>query len=160
MNVDFRTSAYFSPMITFVGGFVGMFGLTFINTNPIQSSVLALIGLFVVTTHYRLSIDFEKKVYHDYLWILGMKNGERGNFDKIEYLFIKKSKVSQTMYLRVASSTIQKEVYDGFLKFSEDNKLHLLTKDGKKDLIDKLRKISTALKVKIVDYSEGEPVEI
>lgn len=64
------------------------------------------------------------------------------------------------MSMRIASSTIQKEVYDGYLKFSEKDKIHLLTKDNKNDLIAKLKVMSAALKVKIVDYSAGEPKEI
>jgi DNA repair protein RadC len=64
------------------------------------------------------------------------------------------------MHLRVASSTIQKEVYDGYLKFSEQEKLHLLTLDNKENLIKKLRVISSQLKASLVDYSNGQPVEI
>ena len=159
-KVDFKTSAYFPTTITFVGGFVGFIGITFVTTNPILSCVLMLVGIIAATTHYRLTIDVDKKLYHDYLWILGFKNGQKGNFDKIEYLFIKKANVSQTMRVQVASSTIRKEVYDGFIKFSETNKVHLLTKDSKKELVGKLRKISEMLNIKIIDYSEGEPLEI
>ena len=64
------------------------------------------------------------------------------------------------MSVRVASTTIRKDVYDGYLKFSEQEKIHLITKDSKKDLVKKLREISASLKVKIIDYSEGEPKEI
>ena len=158
--VDFKTSPYFSATITLAGALVGMAGLAIVFTNPIIGAILVLLGLIVLTTHYRLTIDFDKKSFHDYVWILGFRNGDKDNFEIIEYLFIKKSKVSQTMHLRVASSTLRKEVYDGYLKFSENNKLHLLTKDSKSDLIKKLRAISTALGVKILDYSEGEPKEI
>lgn len=159
-KVDFKTSAYFPPTMTFVGGFVGIIGITLTTTNPVSGVVLLSIGVIALTTHYRLMVNFDKKVYHDYLWILGVRIGEKGTFDKIEYLFIKKSKVSQTMNVRVASSTVRKEVYDGFLKFAENNKLHLVTNDSKKKVVDKLRKISVALKVKIIDYTEGEALEI
>ncbi len=158
--IDFKTSGYFSPTITFVGGLLGILGAAVLITNTIAGIIMLLLGFIVVTTHYRISINFDKKIYHDYVWILGFKSGDKCNFENIEYLFIKKNKISQTMSLRVASSTIRKEVYDGYLKFSEDNKLHLLTKDSKNDLIKKLRTISKSLKVKIIDYSEGEPIEI
>ena len=158
--IDFKTSGYFSWTLSFAGGLLGAAGLAFVFTNPVVGVILLLISLIVFTTHYRLRIDFDNKVFHDYLWILGLKNGDKGKFENVEYLFIKKSKVSQTMHLRVASSTIQKEVYDGYLKFSEKDKIHLMTKDNKSDLIKKLRVISIALKVKIIDYSEGEQKEI
>lgn len=158
--IDFKTSGYFSPTINFVGGLLGILGAAVTTTSPLAGIIMLLLGFIVVTTHYRLSINFDKKIYHDYVWILGFKSGDKCNFENIEYLFIKKNRVRQTMNLRVASSTIRKEVYDGYLKFSEDNKLHLLTKDSKNDLIKKLRSISTTLKVKIIDYSEGEPSEV
>lgn len=158
--IDFKTSGYFPWTIIFLGLVLAFVGFLFVVENPIVGVILLLISLIIFTTHYRLKIDFDNKVFHDYLWILGLKNGDKRKFENIEYLFIKKSKVSQTMYLRVASSTIQKEVYDGYLKFSEKDKIHLVTKDSKKDLIKKLRIMSASLRVKIIDYSEGEPKEI
>jgi hypothetical protein len=155
--VDFKTAGYFSGTILFVTAFFVLVGAVVVAVNAIVGIVILITCVIVFTTHYRLSIDFENKVCHDYLWILGLKNGEKLKFEKIEYLFIKKKKVSQTMSIRVASSTIRSEVYDGYLKFSETEKIHLMTKDNKKDLLDKLRIISSALKVKIVDYSLEEP---
>lgn len=158
--IDFKTSGYFPWTIIFLGLVLAFVGFLFVVENPIVGVILLLISLIIFTTHYRLKIDFDNKVFHDYLWILGLKNGDKGKFENIEYLFIKKSKVSQTMSVRVASTTIQKEVYDGYLKFSEKDKIHLITKDSKNDLIKNLRVISSSLKIKIIDYSEGEPREI
>jgi hypothetical protein len=160
-NVDCKTSLYFPLTFIFFGALLGVGGIALVvSGSPVIGVVLLLVGLVLLTTHYRLAINFDKKTYHDYVWILGLKHGEKVKFENIEYLFIKKSRVSQTMSVRVASSTIQKEVYDGYLKFSEKDKIHLLTKDNKNDLIAKLKEISSALKVKIVDYSAGEPKEI
>ena len=158
--IDFKISGYFSPTINFVGGLLGILGAAVTTTSPLAGIIMLLLGFIVVTTHYRLSINFDKKIYRGFGWILGFKRGDRCDCKNNEYLFIKKNKVRQSMNLRVASSTIRKEVYDGYLKFSEDNKLHLLTKDSKNDLIKKLRSISTTLKVKIIDYSVGEPNNI
>ena len=91
---------------------------------------------------------------------MGFKNGEKGKFERVEYVFVKKSAISQKMQLKAANSTIRKEVYDGYLKFSEEEKIHLITKDNKQDVVKKLREISTMLNVKIIDYSKGEADEI
>ena len=77
-----------------------------------------------------------------------------------EALFIKKNKVSETMQLRVASSTVQREVFDGYLKFSELNKIHLLTLSSRDKLVTKLKSLSSQLKTRIIDYSNGEPKDI
>jgi hypothetical protein len=125
--------------------------------NPIIGLILWFISLIIFTTHYRLSIDQDKKVYHDYLWILGFRSGEKGKFNTLEYIFIKKSNVSQTMRMRVASSTIQKEVFDGYLKFSDQHKIHLLTLDSKENLINRLKFMASSLKTRLIDYSEDIP---
>ena len=159
-TIDFKTSTYFSLAIIFLGfGFL-VVGLSALLTNTILALILLLISAIILTTHYRIRIDFNKKVFHDYVWILGLKNGDKGKFERIEYIFINKNRVNQTMNLQSLSSTIRKEVYDGYLKFSEDEKIHLFTKDNKKDVLSKLREISTKLNVRIIDYSEGEAREI
>lgn len=159
-KTDFKTSNYF-PGYVYYSGFVFVaLGLTALNINSIVSVILIFAGLIFITTHYRLTVDLNNKAYHDYVWFLGFRSGEKGKFSMIEYLFITKSNVSQTMQLRGAPSTIHKEVYDGFLKFSEHEKLHLVTLDNKESLIKKLKSISAQLKTNIVDYSNGQPVKI
>ncbi len=159
-TIDFKISTYFSGTLLFMGVIILFVGLLLLLTNIIIGLILFLISTLIFTTHYRLEIDFDNKVFHDYVWILGLKNGDKGKFEKIEYVFIKKNRVSQKMQLQVANTTIHKEVYDGYLKFSDDEKIHLLTKDKKKDVLSKLHEISTKLNVRIIDYSEGEAREI
>ncbi|MBK7653605.1 MAG: hypothetical protein IPJ20_26785 [Flammeovirgaceae bacterium] len=158
--VDFRLGRYFSNQWLFVGLLLLVAGGILLLKTLVGGAILVLISVLIFTTHYRLSIRFNEKSYYDYVWVLGLKFGDRGTFEKIEYIFIKKSKISQTMNTRVSSSTIHKEVYDGYLKFSEENKIHLLTKGSKNLLIKNLVELSTKLNTKIFDYSEGEPIAI
>ncbi len=159
-KTDFKTSNYFSWHVYYSGFLFIAFGLASLTIHPIIGLILCFSGLIFVTTHYRLAVDLGNKAYHDYIWFLGFRRGEKGKFKAIEYLFIKRSSVNQTMHLRVASSTIRKEVFDGYLKFSEQDKIHLLTMDSKERLIKKLKHISTLLKVSVVDYSEGDARQI
>src|SRR5688572_12016585 len=159
-KVDFRTAAYFSIHIRITSVFFVFLGLVLLSESLVGGLIMCLISLVFLTTHYRFSVDLDKKVYHDYLWIAGFKNGEKKKYDVIEYVFIKKSSVSQTMHLRVASSTIRKEVYDGYVKFSTDEKVHLLTLDSKGDLMSRLKAIASQLRVRLIDYSEGTPREV
>lgn len=158
--IDFKTSAYFSsPVIIAAVAF--MFTSMFMfPVHYVIGLILLTISIIIFTTHYRLRIDFNNKSYHDYLWILGLKHGEKGKFEAVEYLFIKKSKVSQNMSLRAASTTITKDVFDGYLKFSETNKIHITTMDSKDELLNTLRTISTKLNARIIDYSDGVPKEL
>lgn len=159
-TLDFKTSGYFPGTFIFTAVILCIVAVPVIFMNVIAGLIMLLVSVIIFTTHYRFAIDFEHKVFHDHVWILGFRSGEKRKFERIEYLFIKTNKVSQTMSLKVASTTITKEVYDGYIKFSEDEKVHLISKDSKKDLIAKLRPISNALNIKVIDYSGGAPEEV
>lgn len=159
-KIDFKTSGYFPGHIMLLGILLLSIGLPVMFIKPIVGLTLWFISLVIFTTHYRLSVDPDNKVYHDYLWILGFRSGEKGKFNTLEYIFIKKSNVSQTMRMRVASSTIQKEVFDGYLKFSDQHKIHLLTLDSKDKLIDKLEFMAASLKTRLIDYSDDTPKDL
>lgn len=137
-----------------VGGIVLIFKVIIVGI------ILTMISTIIITTHYRLAINLEDKTYHDYVWMFGLRFGEKGTFEDIQYIFIKKIKVSQTMNSRVSSSTIRKEMFDAYLKFSEENKIHLLTEESKEELLAKLTEISSKINTKIIDYADGDPIEI
>jgi hypothetical protein len=158
--VDFKTSWFFSRTIFFFGVFLAFIGIVGVITNLLIGLIILTVCVIIFTTHYRLSVDFDNKIFLDYVWILGVKRGELKKFETIEYLFIKTSTVSQTMNARIASTTIRKEVFDGYLKFSEEDKIHLMTMDNKEDLIQKLKPISEKLNSTIIDYTEGEAKEV
>lgn len=156
-TVDFKLSAYFSLPFLLLGVAMSFFGLmALIEGYWWVTVLLGLVGLLIITTHYRVTINFGNKTFHDYVWLLGMKLGERGSFDAVEYVFLKREKVSETMHGRVASTTIKKEVYDGYLKFSNGNTLHLLTKDSQKAVLRTLRTVAEKLQTTVVDYTKNE----
>jgi hypothetical protein len=153
-KIDFRTSAYFPSGMIFVGILLLFIGVVvLIAKSPVAGTVIILASAIILTTHYRLAIDFENGQYKDYVWFLGLKRGETERFEKIEYIFIKQSKLSQNMNSLISTRTITKDAFNGYLKFSENETVHLLTKVNKTDLLDRLNKIAAALQVKVVDYS-------
>jgi hypothetical protein len=155
---DFNTSSYFPWHVKLVGGGLVIIGIVILSMGMfIGGPLVLLVSTIIFTTHYRVHVNFDTNMYHDYLWILGMKSGSKNSFEKIEYIFIKESRQSQTMGLRATNTTVHKSVYDAYLKFSETNKIHLITKDEKKDVIVMLRPIADKLKTDIIDYTEGEP---
>jgi hypothetical protein len=153
-KIDFKTSNYFSSRVIMVGVIFAFSGLLLVFVNLVIGLILLLSSVIIFTTQYRLAIDFENKVFHDYVRILGLKNGYKEKFQTIEYIFINSGNSSQTMSMgRVASTTIHNKVYNGYLKFSEKNKIHLITKDDKKSLYEALTPIAKKLNVEIIDYA-------
>lgn len=158
--LDYRTQ-YYVPW-RMVWGLPLIFGslLLLLSGHPVFGAMLVLLGVVILTTHYGLEIDLGNKSYREYLWVLGAKSGEVKRFEQVHYVFIKKVKVSQTMNSRVSSTTIRKDQFDGYIKFSEDDKIHLRSEDKKGDLIKKVKEVSADLGVKIIDYTSGVPLEL
>jgi len=152
--IDIRTSLYFPGSILFIGVLLLVIAAVLLFDKGLVGIIPLIFSVIIFTTHYRLRIDLDSKEYFEYLWILGFKNGEKGKFENIEYLFIKKAKVSQKMNSRASSTTIRSEVFDGYLKFSEENKIHISTQSTKEKLMNQLTPIASVLRVKIIDYSE------
>jgi hypothetical protein len=82
-----------------------------------------------------------------------MKKGALEQFEKIEYLFINKSRLSQNLNSLISTRAISKDVFNGYLKLDGGEPIHLITKANKTVLVDRLNKIADALQVKVVDYS-------
>ncbi|HEY3403760.1 MAG TPA: hypothetical protein VGK59_10260 [Ohtaekwangia sp.] len=152
-TVDFKTSGYFTFPFFIVSGALMIIGLPVLFESWLVGTILLVISITIFTTHYRVRIDLVNKTYHDYLWIWGMKHGEKGRFEIIEYIFIKKATVSQPMRAIAASSTVRKEVFDAYLKFSDHAKIHLLTGDNKKTVMDKVNGMASRINVTVVDYT-------
>jgi hypothetical protein len=155
-RIDFRTSQYFYGGFIVAGVIILVFGILLLFVNIWVGISLLITGIVITSTHYRLRIDFDNKLYRDYVWFLGMSIGPSNRFDQIEYFYIKSGRQSRTMQLRVARTTAHTVVFDGFLKFSEANKVHVVTKESRQSLINKLTPMATALNVRIVDYTQSQ----
>ncbi|MDH5599578.1 MAG: hypothetical protein OEY34_10665 [Cyclobacteriaceae bacterium] len=153
-KIDFKTSGYFPGGVIFTGIVLLPAGLYSLLFNSIAGTVFILISLVILTTHYRLQVDLKNKKYHDYLWILGFKSGEKGHFDSIESIYITKSRVTQKLNHRSLSNVVQKQVYNGYIKFSGNEPVHIITKDSKAKVEEKVRELAEGIKMGVKDYSE------
>ena len=68
-------------------------------------------------------------------------------------MFAKKNKLTQGGYFSSLRYSFQRDQYDGFIKFDEQSKIHLATRDDKKELMKVLNRIANDLKLEVVDYS-------
>lgn len=152
-SIDLRTSSYFSTSWKLAGIVFVLAGLLIVFVNIFIGVALLIVGILIVTTHYRISVDFNNHTYHDYVWVLGIKNGQKGKFDRIEYVFITRSKVSQTLASRATQSTFVRDEFNGYLKFSEDLKIHLRSDESKKDLTNAMQHFAMKFGCELVDYS-------
>lgn len=124
--------------------------------NFLIGLALLIASVLIFTTHYRLMIDLDQRIYQDYVWIMGIKHGTKASFEKIDYVFIKKSHTVQNMYTRVYTTSIRKDVYDAYLRFSETQKIHLVTRESKRLLVKQVKSLAAQLGVEVIDYTNGE----
>ena len=113
------------------------------------------LGLLMITSHYRLCFDLRQKRYSHYVWVLGLRVGDWYHFDQIEYLFIKQNRMRQNLNSMTRSKTIYLDVYDGYLRISETDKIHLFTSNRKEPVKKRLLALAQLLHVDVVDYTGG-----
>lgn len=155
-RVNFTTEYYF-PARAIWGIVAGIAAVSFFATHYLLVSALSgLAGVIFLTTRYGVEISFRDKRYQEYTWVLGLRLGERAHFDSIRYLFIKDFKVAQTVNSRVNSSTFTSDEFRGFVKFSNEEKIHLITRPDHEAVIKELKNLAAELNVSLVDYSYGQ----
>jgi hypothetical protein len=153
--IDVKTSSYFPSTWRFVGVLFTVAGVAIATVNIYIGLVMIIGSILVVTTHYRIKIDFNAATYYEYTWIVGFKTGERGRFDKIQYIYINKNQVSQTMASRAQSTTVMSWEYNGYLKFSETQKIHLQSSRRKNEVVRHMQALGAQLKCEVHDLSEN-----
>jgi hypothetical protein len=156
-KIDFKIASYFSENFFFLGILLAPVGIALLFVKPLVGIVFGLISFVILTTEYRLRIDTEKQIYLEYLRILGFRSGTWQKFYRIEYFFIKKNKVRLDMHLRAASTSIRKDVFDAYLKFSEEDKIHVASMDSHDKLLKRIKPMADLLKTDIVDFTKPDP---
>jgi hypothetical protein len=153
---------YYFPSRFIWGGVALAAVVAFMATYFYLLGIMALIGgVLVFTTHYGLEIDLTTRQYQEYTCVLGFRIGEKIKYDSIRYLFIKDVKLSQTFNSRfLNSSTITFKEYRGYIKFSNEEKLHCLTNKNFDALVIDLKERAKQMNIALFDYTSGHPVQL
>ena len=146
--------------------FVWVFAISLVSLYSLVENKYWLLAATVIliivcmTTQYRVDVSPSNKWFKEYVWILGMKNGDLVKFSQLDYLFINKGKVTQTVGSRVQSTTVTKDEYRGFIKFDDDEKIHILTHSNHDKLVKMMSSASHTLQTRLFDYSSGQAVQV
>jgi hypothetical protein len=151
--MSLKTGSYFEWHMKIAGAVFILVGIAWISQNLIGGALLIIAGLSTFLINYHFTIDTKEKVYQDGLTIFGLKLGRKNKYQSVEYLFLKTGKASRTYNSRIQSSIITYLEFNGYIRFSEDKKVHLISAKAKQDAIDKLVPLSNFLNVQIVDYT-------
>jgi hypothetical protein len=125
--------------------------------------IIGIGGLFMMlalTTRYGVAVHVGEKWFKEYVWVLGLKLGERVKYTNLEYVFIGKGRVTQTTSSRVKTTTVTRDEFRGFIKFDTDEKIHILTNSSQEKLVKTMTKTAQAFQARLFDYTSGQAVQI
>jgi hypothetical protein len=156
--MDITTGWYFESGMRIAGYALVAIALTLLAGGYyLAALVFALLGIIVLTTRYGFQINSSAKTYREYTWFFGLKNGQWKSYQAIQYLFVKSARVSRRYNTRVQSRTITRTEFNGYVKFSESEKIHVANAVEKEDLIKVLIALAGKLETAIVDYTVEPP---
>lgn len=146
---------YASPLLLVVAIYL------IVANHPVWAIILILLGFCILTTKYVTEIDMNVKEYRDYLSMFGISfNKEIQKFKHVDRIVITKGNYSQTINTRVQSRQMDWSDYTGTVIFDRDQKLDLLTKNSKKDLLLGLKEFWEFLDVDVEDLTTNQPYVI
>jgi hypothetical protein len=150
-QIEIKQEAYLPYSFKLVGLTISLISFTFIGVIISSSgtfdlllglkvlglAVLAISGLILLTAHYRLLIEPNKRSYLVYVWVLGFKSGKSEYFNYIEKIYINGVKLSSRKTSYSGHVVDHKDyVYKAFMKLDNGEKIHLDT-DHDREKLDK-----------------------
>jgi hypothetical protein len=146
---------YATPLFAAFAAYLAInlyFGWTFI---------LLVVTIIILTTKYVTRIDLTRKVYDDYLFLLGLElEKESKKFERLDKIIITKANVSQKINTRVQSRQLDWSEYTASLVFNYSDSLDLLTKNDKRELLTGLKAFAEFLNVEVEDCTTGVPYRL
>lgn len=152
-KVDIKYASLFPLPFRFLAFLFFLFALALIMERTILAIVLMIVSGFVISGYEGTEIDMAANTYREYKSFFFFKRGTMMKYSGVEKIFVNTTKTTQQFYTAhtTKSSIFDNVEFNGFLKFDNGEKIHLLRKRKKKDLINALEKISALLKVPVED---------
>lgn len=143
---------YFPLSFRLVGFLLPAFFLFFLFKNQYVLAGLTLImSVLAITTRYKIDFDFANKTYHEYLWILGFKKGEKMEYQSISNGIINEKNVTKTYNSRGSTSRINFTEYLFFLQI-DDEKVEVVSSDKESRVDEAVIQIKQAIpELQIID---------
>mgnify|MGYP003638438804 CR=1 FL=1 len=132
-KINLKVANYFQFNFILVGFGAVAASILSVESSLIASVILFLVGLFILTTHYRLEISINKNTFTEYLWMYGLRIGKTKEYKNIESVNIKSSTNRFTYVSKYADDLTKigqprngkEHVYKAYLKLSNEESLYL-----------------------------------
>ncbi|MEP2023873.1 MAG: hypothetical protein ABJH98_19165 [Reichenbachiella sp.] len=162
MPIDIKVSFYLPFNFIIIGYGIIAAGLGAIFTRPEATPFLLIVGILMVTTHYRLNINVNKNHFNEYLWVLGFKKGKYFDYEKAEYVFLKEAKNVFTYVSKYNDSMTdigqprhgKEYVFKAYIKFTgQEEPAYIGSSKRLNFILKKSKEIANQLNIPIKNYS-------
>ncbi len=143
-KVTITTQPYFSGSIRILGYLLPFIGIGVVVVNMILGIVFLLVGILILTTNYKLTIDVSSKEIFDHIWVLGITKGDKYRFQKLEKVFVNANNYSQQLHMKSIGNNIKFVEYHAYLK-ADDKKFFLGDSKNRETISNKARSLSSQL---------------
>jgi len=157
-KIDIKYGSLFPWPFQLIAVLVFIAAVSLVTEKPALSILFMIAGVFIISGYEGTEIDIAAKTYKEYKSFFLIKTGNSVSYSGIEKIFINTSKTRQQLYTaHTTKSSIYENIeFNGFLKFDDGEKIQLLTRRNKKELIKALEKISALLQVSLEDNTGVE----
>jgi len=136
-------------VLLLIGGLITIIGF------PYVSPLLILLSLMIFTGYRGVQLKPEEKLYRSFNSFFLLKFGKWKVYDSVEKIYINPVKTSQRIYSRVTEGIDVKGLeYHAFMLFNNNTKEFLASNKKKNKLINKLKPLSQAFQLNIIDNTE------
>jgi hypothetical protein len=150
---DINTSPYFDIFFRILAGVIFVFGVFLLDEVWLGGFSLMVISVLILTTHFGIQVDPNRKVFREYVWVGGWKFGEEVSFEKFDHAFITRNKHTIRFYKSLSSGILEAD-YNGYLSFDDASKILVFSHSNKQTVRKKLNQIASSLGGKVIDYTE------
>lgn len=151
--VDIKSGRLFPFQFLVLGFIIFITGIAVVGPYMVIGITLIIAGAGILTAHEGTEIIPSSNTYREYNSILFIKTGKGKKYQRIEKIFINPARVSQKVYTAhtLNSSTFDDIEYNAYLKFSDGEKIFLLSGKNKNRIKDRLKLVADSLDIPLQD---------
>jgi hypothetical protein len=154
--INIRFGYYFPWQFRLVASVAFLASLGGFMAGSFMGALLLLVASgSVLTATEGTQVNTLNNTLREYTSVLFFKKGKFRTLLPVESIYITQGKENQKMHSAFANhgSTFENIVFNGYLKISSGEKIHLLRDKNKKLVLEKINPLAKGLKKEIVDYT-------
>lgn len=153
-KVTVKVKHFFDGVYMYIGLLLAMLGVIFLLFDVIVAGIFFVFSLLVFSTVYKLAVFKDQGYYRNYLWLLGIKKGDKVKFNSIDGLLIDKHKHEHHLSKRKPDAMIEYMLFRGYIIFDGNKKVLVCETKNRSKIEKRISKLRDELGVNVIDSTE------